>query len=71
MTGALGVRAIRGLKPIVGEPTIRGLKPTAKFIRRYATGTNWGGDPKFIRRYATRDRWGVLAIRGLKPVPRR
>ncbi len=42
MTGALGVRAIRGLKPIVGEPTIRGLKPTAKFIRRYATGTNWG-----------------------------
>ena len=62
------MRAIRGLKPIVGEPTIRGLKPTAKFIRRYATGTNWGGDPKFIRRYATRDRWGVLAIRGLKPV---
>ena len=27
---------IRGLKPIVGEPTIRGLKPTAKFICRYA-----------------------------------
>jgi len=42
VTGALGVRAIRGLKPIVGEPTIRGLKPTAKFIRRYATGGHWG-----------------------------
>ena len=27
---------VRGLKPIVGEPTIRGLKPTAKFRCRYA-----------------------------------
>ncbi len=32
----LGGAAVRGLKPIVGEPTIRGLKPTAKFSCRYA-----------------------------------
>ena len=32
----LGGAAVRGLKPIVGEPTIRGLKPTAKFSGRYA-----------------------------------
>ena len=35
-TGDGGGAATRGLKPIVGEPTIRGLKPTAKFSGRYA-----------------------------------
>jgi hypothetical protein len=62
----------------LGATVIRGLKPTAKFICRYAAKmrlqpTTNGPRPRvfilraeFIRRYATGTNWGDV-IRGLKP----